>query len=137
MWVLVDAVSVQEVVGAIPSLRLPRGHGAISSVVAWRARAVPVVDLGAFAHALASPEERARMLIVRAADSVIAVPVDSAAEVVHLDDESVRAPHATVVDFAVGEADVAGHLMTLVDLDALVRRLVGAGGEEQLQDAPA
>jgi chemotaxis signal transduction protein len=135
MWVLFDAMSVQEVVGTIPALRLPRGHGAIASVVAWRARAIPVVELGAFAHALAQAEERPRMLIVHVGDSVIAVPVDAAAEVVHLDAEQLRAPHATVVDFAVAEADVGEQLMTVIDLNALLRRLVGADGEEQFEDA--
>jgi len=131
MWVLIDAISVQEVVGTIPSLKLPRAHEAIPSVVAWRAHAVPIVDLGALITGPSTAGERMRMLVIRAENSTIAVPVDAVTEVVHLSEQELRPPHAIGLSIAVAEATVQGQLMALIDLNAVVRRLMGEaeGGE--------
>jgi chemotaxis signal transduction protein len=75
------------------------------------------------------------MLIVHVADSVIAVPVDAAAEVVLLENEDLRAAHATPIELAIAEATVGDQLMAILDLDALLRRLVGVESEEHFEDA--
>ncbi len=134
MWLLIDAPAVLEVVGAVPWLRLPRAQRAVPGVVAWRAQAVPVVDLSAFIPGAAAGEARARTLIVRVGQSTIALPVDAVTEVVHVPPEAMRIPHAVQSEIAAGETDVQGHLMALIDLDALVRRLAGEEGSVRSDD---
>jgi chemotaxis signal transduction protein len=134
MWLLIDAPAVLEVVGAVPWLRLPRAQRAVPGVIAWRAQAVPIVDVSVFMPGLTPGEARARTLIVRVAESTIALPVDGVTEVVHVPAEALRIPHAVRSEIAAAEADVQGQLMALIDLDALVRRLSGEEGRVRSDD---
>ncbi len=134
VWVLLDAVGVQEVVGTVPWLRLPQGHRGIPGVIAWRAQAVPIIDLAAFIPGLVAGEPRSRTLIARTGESTIALPVDAVTEVVQVAKEELRVPHAVTIGIATAEAEVQGRLMALIDLDALVRRLSGEGGAARTDD---
>jgi chemotaxis signal transduction protein len=136
-WVLIDAPAVLEVVGTVPWLRLPRAHSAIPGVIAWRARAVPIVDLSSFLPGVAQGEPRGRTLIVRAAQSTIAVPVDAVTEVVQVPPDALRVPHAVRADVATAETDLQGQLMAVVDLSALVSRLYGEEGGGRSDDVRA
>src|SRR5581483_5863374 len=127
-WVLIDAPGVLEVVGTVPWLRLPRAHRAIPGVIAWRARAVPIVDLSSFLAGASSGEPRSRTLIIRAAQSTIAVPVDAVTEVVQVPPEALRVPHAVRTEIATAETELQGELMAVVDLNALIARLSGDEG---------
>ena len=136
MWVLIDSAGVLEVVGAVPWLRLPRAPRTIPGVIAWRAHAVPIVDLAAFMPGVAHGEPRDRTLIIRVAQSTIGVPVDAVTEVIQVPPEALRVPHAVPPEIATGEADVQGQLMALVDLEALVNRLSGEEGAARTDDGP-
>jgi len=137
MWVLIDAAGVLEVVGAVPWLRLPRAPRTIPGVIAWRAHAVPIVDLAGFLPGAAHGEPRDRTLIVRLSQSTIGVPVDAVTEVIQVPPESIRVPHAVRAEIATAEADVHGQLMALVDLEALVSRLSGEEGAARYDDGSA
>jgi chemotaxis signal transduction protein len=133
-WFLIDAPAVLEVVGRVPWLRLPRTQRAVPGVIAWRAHAVPIVDLSAFTPGAAAGETRPRTLIVRVAESTIAMPVDAVTEVVHVAPEALRMPHAVKSTIAAAEAEVQGQLMALIDVAALVRRLSGEEGAVRSDD---
>jgi chemotaxis signal transduction protein len=136
-WVLIDAPGVLEVVGTVPWLRLPRAHRAIPGVIAWRARAVPVVDLSSFLPGVEHGQPRSRTLIVRTAQSTIAVPVDAVTEVVHVPRDMLRVPHAVRAEIATAETELQGQLMAVVDLTALVGRLAGDERSARADDAVA
>jgi chemotaxis signal transduction protein len=137
MWVLIDAAGVLEVVGAVPWLRLPRAPRTIPGVIAWRAHAVPIVDLAGFIPGVAHGQPRDRTLIVRLAQSTIGVPVDAVTEVIQVPPEAIRVPHAVRTEIATAETDVHGELMALVDLEALVGRLSGEEGAARYDDGSA
>lgn len=137
MWVLVDAAGVLEVVGSVPWLRLPRAPRAIPAVIAWRAQAIPILDLAGLVPGVAHGQPRERTLIVRASGSTVGVPVDAVTEVISVAPEALRVPHAVRPEIAAAETDVQGQLMALVDLDALVSRLSGEEGAARSDDGVA
>ena len=82
-WVLLEAEIIREILGAEVWLPIPGARAEMPGVIAWRGRAIPVVDLAApfdFGH-LSPGQARPRTLIAAVADSVVAVPVDAAREV--------------------------------------------------------
>jgi chemotaxis signal transduction protein len=106
-------------------------------VIAWRARAVPVVDLSSFLPGVEHGQPRSRTLIVRTAQSTVAVPVDAVTEVVHVPRDMLRVPHAVRAEVATAETELHGQLMAVVDLSALVGRLAGDEGSARADDAVA
>ena len=46
-WLLIHANLIQEILGAQPWLSIPHTRRELPGVVAWRGRAIPLVDLGA------------------------------------------------------------------------------------------
>jgi chemotaxis signal transduction protein len=128
---LIDADLVHEVLGAEPWLPVPRARPELPGVVAWRGRAVPLVDLGrALGLVAAGPRTaRARTLIVHHERGVLAIPVDSAREVRAIPDELLREAHVSAHPYAARELDEAGTVMAVIDLETLLVDLESASGE--------
>jgi chemotaxis signal transduction protein len=124
-WLLVDADLVREVLGREPWLPIPRARAELPGVVAWRGRAVPLVDLGRVLgfEPSAEPGARARTLIIDHERGVAAVPVDSAREVRRIEEIRFREPHGATHPYAEGELDEAGKVMELVNLSKLLSDL--------------
>jgi chemotaxis signal transduction protein len=131
-WLLVEANLVREVLGREPWLPIPRARAELPGVVAWRGRAVPLVDLGRVLgfHASAEAGARARTLIIGHERGVAAIPVDRAREVRPIDEDRFREAHGVTHPYADSELDEAGTVMALVDLSRLLSDLDRTAREE-------
>lgn len=135
-WLLVDASIVQEILGPETWLPIPRARPELPGVLAWRGRAIPVVDLGPALglQVLQTGAARHRTLIVGSGRSLAAVPVDSAREVHALAPQELRSVHAARRPYATAETELGGRLMPLIDLQTLLGDL--AGDQGRLDESP-
>jgi chemotaxis signal transduction protein len=127
-WLLLEAALVQEILGAQSWLPMPHARRELPGVVAWRGRAVPLLDLAAVlgVGALAAQETRPRTLIAETVGGLLALPVDEVREVQSLSPGQVREAHAVERPFAPTEADLQGTVMPVLDLASLVATLSGS-----------
>jgi chemotaxis signal transduction protein len=127
-WLLLEAALVQEILGAQPWLSMPHARRELPGVVAWRGRAVPLVDLAAVlgVGSLAAQQSRPRTLIAETERGFLALPVDEVREVQSLSSDPLREAHALERPFAPTEADLQGTVMPVLDLASLVATLSGA-----------
>lgn len=125
IWVLIDAHFVSEILGAEPWLPIPDARPELPGVVAWRGRAIPLIDLASplGLKPLASRQARERTLIVSVLQSAAALPVDAAREVHDFDAQELRPLHVRSLPYASAEIDAAGTVMAVVDLERLIRDL--------------
>ncbi|HYP74674.1 MAG TPA: chemotaxis protein CheW [Polyangiaceae bacterium] len=124
-WLLIDATLIQEILGAQPWLSIPHTRRELPGVVAWRGRALPLVDLGAVLGlgALTSKLFRARTLIGEVDGGLLAVSVDEAREVRIFTADQIRAAHAVPRPHSVTEAELQGMVMPILDLRSLLASL--------------
>lgn len=129
-WLLIDAGCVREILGAEPWLPIPRARQELPGVVAWRGRAVPLIDLGRALglDEVARTEARARTLIIQHERGVAALSADAAREVRAIDESALREVHSVAHRYAVSEVDTGGAVMPVVDLKALIDDLLRAAG---------
>lgn len=113
-WIAIRAEEVCEVLGNVPIVALPGGPDGLVGVVAWRGRAVAVLDLGPLVGDQPFSDSRARMLLLQVGMDAIALPVDRAREARAA--ESARPAHTTRTRFCSLEVEVGGQLMPLFDL---------------------
>ncbi|HKO52432.1 MAG TPA: chemotaxis protein CheW [Polyangiaceae bacterium] len=127
-WLLIQAALIQEILGAQPWLSIPHTTRELPGVVAWRGRAIPLVDLGAILglSPLASKLSRPRTLIAEVDRGLLAVPVDEAREVQEFTSEQIRPAHAVSRPHSVSEAEVRGLVMPILDLQSLLASLTQA-----------
>lgn len=131
-WILLDAEIIREILGAEVWLPIPGARAEMPGVIAWRGRAVPVVDLAApfgLAH-LASGEVRSRTLIASIADSIVALPVDAAREVHTFAAADLRPCTVTNLPYAASEAELFERVLTVIDLHQFVGEILGGGARE-------
>lgn len=126
-WLLLHANLIQEVLGAEPWLSIPHTRSELPGVIAWRGRAVPLVDLGAVLGlgALTPKMSRPRTLIGEVDRGFVAIPIDEAREVQILASDQIREAHAVPRPHSVSEADIQGVVMPILDLSSLVASLTG------------
>ena len=135
LWLTLDAHVVQEIVGARAWVPVPHTSPLVPGVLAWRGRAVAVLDLSVLASAgepLRPGVERARTLVVESKDCVLAMPVDLVREVQEVDSSRVQTPHVTSLPHSSLEVDVFGTLAPVLDVASLVTAILesGAGGHD-------
>jgi chemotaxis signal transduction protein len=129
LWLLIGASSVEEVLGAVPWVRIPRAHELLPGVLAWRGRALPVLDLARVLNLPAIEDsDRSRTLVVRAGSSTLAVPVDAAREVATFADHELHAAQVLTSRFVRFEAELRDVLMAVVDIDALTQSMLVSDG---------
>src|SRR5690349_9190286 len=131
-WVLLDAEIIREILGAEAWLPIPGARAEMPGVIAWRGRAIPVVDLAApFGfERLGTGETRARTLIAGVADNVVAVPVDTAREVHGFNTTELRPVSVTTLPYGGAEAELFGRVLALVDLPRFVAEILGGATPE-------
>jgi chemotaxis signal transduction protein len=136
-WLLIDAVNVREILGAETWIPIPHTRPELPGVLAWRGRAIPVLDLGPVfgAAALAPRQTRARTLIVELERSVVAIPVDAAREVQNLKASELRPPHAKALPFSNNEAELFSSVMPVIDLTGMVAQITSPKVSENLLGA--
>ena len=121
--------------GARPWFPVPHSSPLIPGVLAWRGRAVAILDLAVLASAgepLRGGVRRPRTLIVESSGCVLAMPVDAVREVQEVDDARVRRSHVTSLGHSSLEVEVFGTFAPVVDLASLVASVAdgAAGGHE-------
>lgn len=126
-WVLLDADSIREILGAEAWLPIPGARAEMPGVIAWRGRAIPVVDLAApfGSGRLAPGEQRSRTLIAAVADSIVAVPVDAAREVHGFAATALRPVEITPLPYASAEAELFERVLAVIDLPRFVAEILG------------
>jgi chemotaxis signal transduction protein len=131
-WVLLDAEIIREILGAEAWLPIPGARAEMPGVIAWRGRAIPVVDLAApFGFERLSPGEgRPRTLIAAVADSVVAVPVEAAREVHAFSTNELKPCSVTHLPYAGAEAQLGERVLALIDLPRFVYEILGGAAPE-------
>jgi chemotaxis signal transduction protein len=117
-WLAIDAREVVEIIGPTLIVRLPGTPPLVPGVVAFRGRAVPVLDLGALrgvAAPLGPGASRARTVMVQRGPSLLALPADTVREVLEVSAAQIAAP-AAGDPCAEGIIDVLGVDAPIVDL---------------------
>jgi len=130
VWLGVDASLVLEILGECPWVPLAGVAAAVPGVLAWRGRAIAVVDLASATglSSAGSPARRRRALVVKFGPDTLALPVDEVREVQEIDEASVRSNHATRLRYSNGEIDVHGLTLPLLDSQALMASLIRETG---------
>lgn len=131
-WVLLDAEIIREILGAEEWLPIPGARAEMPGVIAWRGRAIPVVDLAApFGfERLSTGEGRARTLIAAVADSIVAVPVDAAREVHAFGASELKPCSVTHLPYATAEAELFQRVLAVIDLHRFVHEILGGAAPE-------
>ena len=131
-WVLLDAEIIREILGAEVWLPIPGARAEMPGVIAWRGRAIPVVDLAApfGVERLSTGETRARTLIASVAESIVAVPVDAAREVHGFSTTQLKPVSVTTLPYAVAEAELFERILAVVDLPRFVSEILGGATVE-------
>jgi len=131
-WVLLDAEIIREILGPERWLPIPGARAEMPGVIAWRGRAIPIVDLAApfGAERLTTGQTRSRTLIASVADGIVAVPVDAAREVHSLPSAALRAVTVSHLPYAVAEAELFERILAVVDLPRFVAEILGGAAPE-------
>lgn len=131
-WLLLDAEIIREILGSETWLPIPGARAEMPGVIAWRGRAIPVVDLAApFGfERLVSGETRPRTLIAAVADSIVAVPVDAAREVHVFSPAELKPVAVTHLPYAAAETELFERIMAVIDLPRFVAEILGGASPE-------
>ncbi len=130
-WLAFDAACVEQILGTCKWMVVPGAPPEMPGVIAWRGRAVALLDLSVALRVggpLDERDRRSRALVARVGDSMVAMLVDEVREVHGVSPSDVRPPHAVARDSAVGEIEIAGSVMPVIDLHDLVARSAGRAG---------
>jgi chemotaxis signal transduction protein len=126
IWLAVPAQAVQEILGERPWVTIAGAPPELPGVLAWRGRAIAVLDLGRLVDrggALVAGESRRRTVVVQLDGCALAIPVDGVREVQVIAPEQVHPSHTTRQRFSDTEIQLDGVPMPLLDLDAMVNAL--------------
>jgi len=125
-WLALDARQVLEVVGAIGWLPIPGAAARAPGVVPWQGKAVALVDLGALLFGRSSLEGAApqRLVIVRGEICALAVPADRVREVQLVGEYRLQAPVTSPLPYTLGEVELDGRPVPLVDVEAVLGALL-------------
>ena len=132
VWLALDAAWVREVLGERPWVPLPGASPALPGVIAWRGRAIAVVDIGALtglANPLHPGRVRHRVVVAQFDPYTLALPVEAVREVMEVPEEEFRPPHATMQTYSAGEIDLLGVPTPVLDLPAVIRAIAPATAE--------
>lgn len=131
-WVLLDADIIREILGHEQWLPIPGARAEMPGVIAWRGRAIPIVDLAApFGfERLGNGETRARTLIATVAESIVAVPVDAAREVHSVSSADLHPVNVSQLPYAVAETELFERVLPVVDLPRFVSEILGGATPE-------
>jgi chemotaxis signal transduction protein len=125
VWIAIDPGFVQELLGARSWVRVPGASPQLPGVIAWRSRAIAVLDLREVLGLPARSSSPARTVIARVEDCTFAFFVDVAREVRAVDEDAVIAPHAVTGRFATQELSIDGRVMPIVDLADIIEAVSG------------
>jgi chemotaxis signal transduction protein len=129
-WVAFPAEVVQEIVGEHPWISIPSAPPEVPGVLAWRGRAIAVVDLGVLSG-ISAPlqrgELRRRTMVIQVDGCTFAISVDEVREVQQIAADQVQPLQVTKARYAAGEVTLDGTPMPLMDISAMVRAVSTVG----------
>lgn len=100
----VDVLDVQEVIRHQDMTPVPLAAGAVSGLINLRGQIVTAIDLrhrlGLAAKDVSGPHEQPLNVVVRTADGVISLLVDEIGDVMHVAEETLETPPATLAESA-------------------------------------
>jgi chemotaxis signal transduction protein len=131
-WFVLDALRVQEVMGMRAWIPLPQATPGTPGVLAWRGRAVSVLDVGRFLDGgtpLRSGSPCARTLVAEAGACTVAIPVDAVREVHEVGPLALRTS-GSGADLETEEILVGDVTMPLLDLEKVIARLIAGDPAE-------
>jgi chemotaxis signal transduction protein len=126
----VPALAVLEVLGARRVVAIPGAPLHFPGVMAWRGRAVAVLDLGVLLgkppRPLEPPPERS--IVVGIADGVVALPAELVEGVAQAEPGAFRPAHITRHRFAETEVDLGPQVLPVLDLGLIARAVIEREG---------
>jgi chemotaxis signal transduction protein len=124
VWFALDADPVSAVTGTCKCVPVPHPSPKVRGVCAWKGRAIAVLDLASLTDQESPLDARGRTLVLDSEGCTMAVPVDAVREVQAVDASAVTAPKVTRMQFCVGEVDLLGTPMPVLDVSALVQSIL-------------
>jgi purine-binding chemotaxis protein CheW len=120
-----DTGQVEEVVRLRRTTRVAGAPESVLGIMNLRGKIITVLDLAAILQlGKTTPSEESRLYIVRDGDGLAGLLVDCAADVIELDHAGLEPPPASIGAtegrFFRGIARASGHLVAVLDLDAVL-----------------
>jgi chemotaxis signal transduction protein len=129
VWLALPADALVEILGRRPWVPITGAPPELPGVLAWRGRAIALLDLGNLVKGgqpLQRGDSRRRVLVLTHEDCTLALPVDDVREVLELPADRIRPCSATRQRFAEREIELDGVPIPLLDPAALVASLAPA-----------
>jgi chemotaxis signal transduction protein len=126
-----DARRVIEVIGKAPWVPIPGAPRHLPGVVAWKGRAIAVVDLGVMlgvSAALSPDEPPPRTVVAQTHAGTLALPVDSVREAEEVGEYRLEPVEISFERFVSGQVDIHGNSVSVLDLQAIVAALTNSAG---------
>ena len=122
VWLAIDAGQVEQILGKREWTKVPAALAQWPGVLAWRGRAVAVLDLASLLEhpPLLSNRSRSRTLIAKACGSLLAIPVDEIREAQLVAEALLRPVHVTRQRYAAYELELGASVVPIIDAVALV-----------------
>ncbi len=121
----VEALSVLEILGPREWVSIPNTPAFLPGALAWRGRAVALLDLGPALGlpALIAPASRSRNIVLKMTDDTLSLSVDRVLEVLRVERAQIQPLHAAswIADAGLpcrGETLLDGVVVPLLDLEA-------------------
>lgn len=121
----VEALSVLEILGPHEWVGIPNTPPFLPGALAWRGRAIAVLDLGPALGLppLRAPSSRARNVVIQIRDDTLSLSVDRVLEVLRVENSAIRPIHAAswIAEAGLpckGETVVDEIVVPLLDLEA-------------------
>lgn len=138
-WYAVDASHVEQILGAQPWMRVPGAPPLFPGVMAWRGRAMAVLDLAQLPIEPAGDESAAvnerppRTLVLTLQGCALGIPTDEVREALPLETLQLLPLRLNRVRFARNEFELQGHIAVVLDMPALIESVIGQGKAEGSQ----
>ena len=121
----VEALSVLEILGPREWVSIPNTPPFLPGALAWRGRAVALLDLGPALGlpALTAPTSRSRNIVLKVSDDTVSLSVDRVLEVLRVERSEIQSLHAAswIADAGLpcrGEVLLDEVVVPLLDLEA-------------------
>lgn len=129
VWIAIDPTCVQEVLGTRTWMRVPGASAHLPGVLAWRGRAIAVLDLSSVLGITMRAGSPPRTVIARIADCTFGFFVETAREARTVDASALSTPHAVTGEFVQHQLTLDGRVMPVVDLAGVIESVSRGAGE--------
>jgi purine-binding chemotaxis protein CheW len=134
------AADVLEVLPAVAVAPLPQAPRIVEGIVNVRGRIVPVLDVRARFRRAARPlAPEQHLVLARAGERTVALRVDCASELVHVDEAAISDPRAAVpgVGYVAGVAKLAEGIVLIHDIETFLSAAEAAELDSALEPGAA